>query len=298
MKGMENKIVEVAVCVRSYNQKEYLRIAIESILSQITNFDFEIIISDDCSTDGTIEMLHDYANRYSNKIRLILGEHNIGGPMNFRRVIEAAKTKYVAFMDGDDYWVDDYKLQKQYDFIQSHPEYVGCFHNAYIAEGELGKNVSLFNGQFLHNPISYQPIITEHWFMPTSSELVVRDKIFFPEWYSEVANDDYVINLGLAMSGPFYYMKDVMSVYRYHNANVSRLYDDWRKLCANFLRIYRGYKALYPEDARPLFETKISEYEALQRKNERLSEHPWLCYLDWRFYKRLIFKKLHIRIVR
>jgi glycosyltransferase involved in cell wall biosynthesis len=285
---MDDNICDLSVCVRSYNQKEYLRIAIESILSQKTTFDFEIIISDDCSTDGTIEMLNEYAERYPNKIRLVFGECNIGGPLNLKRVIEAACTKYIALMDGDDYWVDDYKLQKQYDFMQLHPEYVGCFHNAYVASGELGKYVSLFNNHFIKNPVLYQSVITEHWFMPTSSEFLVKDKIIFPDWYSEVANDDYVINLGLALSGPFYYMKDVMSIYRYHSANVSQLYRDTEKLCTNMLRIYRSYADIYPVDAKPLFEKKIVEYEALYKQNVLLLKQPWRKWFMRKTYTRVI----------
>ena len=286
-----SKIV-LSVCVRSYNQKEYLRRAIDSILSQITNFEFEIIVSDDCSTDGTLEMLHEYVHLYPDKIRLVLGKQNIGGPNNFKRVIESSTAKYVAFMDGDDYWVDDFKLQKQFNFMESHPEYVGCFHNAYTISDIDDISVHLFNNSFITNPVTYQPIITERWFMPTSSEFVVREKIIFPEWYSDVANDDYVINLGLAMSGDFYYMPDLMSVYRYHSANISKIYKDTKIRCINFIKIYTEYSKLYPTDVLPLFENKITEYTQMLSKYEQLIERPWLRYLDSKTYKRAIKREL------
>lgn len=285
---MENQQPILSVCVRSYNQRDFLKIAIDSILSQKTSFDFDIIISDDCSQDGTIEMLHKYKEQYPTKIHLVLGEHNIGGPLNFKRVIEAAQSKYVAFMDGDDYWVDEYKLQKQYDIMQSHPEYVGCFHNAYTISEKSNDKISLFNNKFLDQTISYAPIVTEHWFMPTSSEFVIREKIIFPDWYNEVPNDDYVINLGIALRGNFYYMPDVMSVYRKHEKNLSAMYVDYHMTYRVLSKILTGYKDIYPIEKRSAFEEMISYYQTCIVEVER-STHP---------IKKWFYRKTYTRAIK
>lgn len=284
---MKNEYPILSVCVRSYNQCEFLKIAIDSILSQKTTFDFNIIVSDDCSTDGTRELLQDYSAQYPGKFCLVFGEKNIGGPNNFRRVIETAQSKYVAFMDGDDYWVDNYKLQKQYDFMTTHPEYVGCFHNAYVRVNDC-EDLCLFNSEFLNSCITFETIVRKHWFMPTSSEFVVRESIFFPEWYDTVPNDDYVINLGIAMRGNFYYMPDVMSVYRKHEKNLSAMYVDYHMTYRVLNKILTGYKDIYPIEKRSAFEETISYYQACIAEVER-STHP---------IKKWFYRKTYTRAIK
>ena len=124
----ENKVV-LSVCIRSFNQKRFICQALDSVLEQKTMFPFEIIVSDDCSTDGTREILLEYQQHYPERIRLILGESNVGGPCNLRRVIEASTAKYITCLDGDDYYIDKYKLQKQVEFLEENDRYSACFHN-------------------------------------------------------------------------------------------------------------------------------------------------------------------------
>ena len=262
----------LSICVRSYNQKDYLRQSIESILRQQVTFEYEILISDDCSTDGTIEMLREYKKKYPEKIRIILGKTNIGGPENFRRVIEASNSRYVAFMDGDDYWIDDFKLQKQYNFMISHPNYVGCFHNAFVSTNGTC-SLQLFNDELMDGHITYEEIVRKRWFMPTSSEFVLREAIFFPEWYNTVPNDDYVINLSIALKGNFFYMPEVMSVYRKHSQNISTIYAD-KKMTYNILsRILSYYRDIYPKTAQTVFDETIKFYQTGIVDIERL-KHP------------------------
>ena len=110
----------LSVCMVSYNQEQYVRDALNSILMQKTDFAYEVIISDDCSKDRTVEILNDYAVKYPN-VRVITGEKNLGYPNNQRRSLEAATGKYIALCDSDDYWTDPYKLQKQVDYLEAHP---------------------------------------------------------------------------------------------------------------------------------------------------------------------------------
>lgn len=105
----------VSVCIRTYNQKQYIKDCLEGALMQKTTFDYEVIVSDDGSDDGSIDILLAYKEKYSSIIRIIEGGH-LGGTANLKRVIEASDAKYIALCDGDDYWTDAYKLQKQVDF--------------------------------------------------------------------------------------------------------------------------------------------------------------------------------------
>lgn len=119
--------VLVTVCCTTYNHEKYVRDAIESFLMQETDFPFEIIIHDDASTDGTAEVILDYANRYPQLIRTILqteNQYSKAGLINPRFVFPQAKGKYLALCEGDDYWTDAKKLQKQVTFLENNTEYV------------------------------------------------------------------------------------------------------------------------------------------------------------------------------
>jgi glycosyltransferase involved in cell wall biosynthesis len=107
----------------TYNHQPYIAQAVEGALQQRTSFPFEIVIGEDCSTDGTRQIVFDYQRRYPQIIRVITSAHNVGVRANAVRAYDACRGKYVAFCDGDDYWQNPYKLQMQVDFLETHPEY-------------------------------------------------------------------------------------------------------------------------------------------------------------------------------
>ena len=117
---MNNPIVSI-VCV-TYNHNPLIRRAIGGFLQQKTNFPIEIILADDCSTDGTSVICDEYAAKYPEIVQCLHAERNVGGVENERLAIETAKGKYIATCEGDDYWIYPYKLQKQVDFMEAHPE--------------------------------------------------------------------------------------------------------------------------------------------------------------------------------
>ena len=128
-------MVKVSVVVITYNHERYIRQALDSVLSQQTSFDFEVIISEDCSTDTTREIIFEYSKRYPDKIRLLLSETNVRSPWVVQRAIMAAHGEYVALLEGDDYWISPQKLQKQAEFMDTHPECVLSWHQVeYIDE--------------------------------------------------------------------------------------------------------------------------------------------------------------------
>ena len=113
----------VSIHCLAYNHKDYIAQAIESFLMQQTNFRYEIVIGEDCSTDGTREIVFDYAKEYPDLIRVITSDKNVGMNENALRTSMAAKGKYLAICEGDDYWIDPLKLQKQVDFLEVNPDY-------------------------------------------------------------------------------------------------------------------------------------------------------------------------------
>ena len=111
----------VSVCMTAYNHAPYIGRAIEGVLSQRTTFAVELVLSDDCSPDGTGAICRDYAARYPDRIRLLTGVVNVGMRANYRRTIEACRGRYVAMCDGDDWWCDPLKLQRQVEALEADP---------------------------------------------------------------------------------------------------------------------------------------------------------------------------------
>lgn len=117
----------LSIVTITYNHEPYIRKCIEGVLMQQVNFPIEFIIAEDCSTDGTLAICKEYAEKYPDLIKLITSENNVGAIANERRAMKTAKGKYIAFCEGDDYWTDPLKLQKQVDFLENNPDYSVCF---------------------------------------------------------------------------------------------------------------------------------------------------------------------------
>lgn len=118
----------VSIVTITYNHEPWISKAIESVLMQKVSFPIEYIIAEDCSTDGTRKICEQYAQKYPDIIKLLPSDKNYGAVKNEHRAFVAAKGKYIATCEGDDYWTDPLKLQKQVDFLEAHPEYSVTFH--------------------------------------------------------------------------------------------------------------------------------------------------------------------------
>ena len=115
---------KVSICVISYNQEDYVRECLESIITQKADFYYEIVVGEDCSTDNTAKIIELFAETHDN-IRLLDNTSNLGVLPNFIRTLRACKGKYIAFCEGDDYWIDENKLQTQVDFLEQNTKYGG-----------------------------------------------------------------------------------------------------------------------------------------------------------------------------
>ena len=124
--------MKVSVLVVTYNHENFIAQALNSVLAQKVEFDYEVLVSEDRSTDRTRDIVTEFHQRYPDRIRLILSEHNLNSNEVVGRGIRAAKGQYVALLDGDDYWTSEHKLQRQAQFLDSHPDCAMCFHNAVV----------------------------------------------------------------------------------------------------------------------------------------------------------------------
>lgn len=126
-----NESIIVSIKCTAYNHEKYIRETLEGFIMQKTNFRFEAIVHDDASTDNTADIIREYAEKYPDIIKPIYETENQYSKKDgslLRIMNEASRGKYFALCEGDDYWTDPYKLQKQVDFLESHPDYVLCSH--------------------------------------------------------------------------------------------------------------------------------------------------------------------------
>ena len=222
----------LTVCLITYNHSNYIRQAIDSVLMQKVNFSWELVIADDYSTDGTREILLEYKERHPDLIHLILQKKNVGAHQNWIDLLSYPRSKYIAYFEGDDYWIDPYKLQKQVDFLEKNNEFVVCAHNS-ICEKESG-DVYFFNQPIKKNDYVIADVIQKDWFLPTASLLFKRSEFLNKLGEKNFYNGDYHLQLILlSKGGKLHYMNDVMSVYRIHKNGLSQtvtLIDSNRKI--------------------------------------------------------------------
>ena len=141
---------KVSVFMITYNHEKYIAEALDSILMQETDFDFDIVIGEDCSTDATRRIVLEYSRKYPDKIKLLLHNVNVGFISNMMYVLEACTGKYVAMCEGDDYWTYPFKLQKQVDFLEANNEYMLATHGYRIVkDGNVIRTVD--HNEFIDN---------------------------------------------------------------------------------------------------------------------------------------------------
>lgn len=206
----------VSVRVLTYNHEKYIARCIEGILTQKVNFPFEVIIGEDCSTDRTGEIVLAYEKSYPDIIRVIASQH-VGGTQNAIRVHQACVGKYIANCDGDDYWIDPLKLQKQIDYLTTHPGCSMCFHDALvIQEGKTGLP-SYFCPADLPETTAIEDVLTRPSFIPWAS-MLVRSQVLasLPKWRANLLSGDVLNQLWCAHHGNLGYINEIMSVYRHH----------------------------------------------------------------------------------
>jgi glycosyltransferase involved in cell wall biosynthesis len=205
--------VEIPMCV--YNHEKYISQAIESILSQKTNFNFRLIIGEDCSKDNTRQIILDYEKINPEKIKVILNEMNIGAYENTKNLFKICTAKYIALCDGDDYWTDPYKLQKQVDFLEKNAGFSGCFHytKQLNENGQFGITYGNHSNKTKLSTIdTFSSVAPFH----TSSFLFLNSALKLPEWFNKVLGGDLVIFSVVSSKGYLGCVPEVMSIYRKH----------------------------------------------------------------------------------
>jgi len=210
---------KLSVCMITYNHDEYIEQAVESVLSQLTQFPIELVIGEDASSDGTAAKIGPFlVNPVPVKIRARFNTENLGMLENFVRTLAECEGEYIALLEGDDYWTDASKLQQQVDFLESNPEFSMCYHPVDVLRGNKLESDTLT----LDAPeISSIRELAKGNFMHTCS-VVFRARLFdeFPESFFSSTVGDYFLHMLNARFGLIKRLPHKMAVYRIHGGGV------------------------------------------------------------------------------
>lgn len=249
---VDEQCIYVSVIVPTYNQSNFISQALDSILMQKTNFRFEVLIGDDGSADGTREILTKYQREYPGVVSSFFSECNQGAVANICRMLPYAQGKYLAGCDGDDYWCDEYKLQKQVEFLENHPDYSACSHDVLLVDDKnyplktqklnwISKNRDYilerdFKGIFL--PGHPSSLVRRNYFKENA-----LDASIYARFHKMVADRTTAVIWG--MHGNIYRMKDKMGCYRVRSCSnlTTMLYSC--ASCTNLRQDFDYSKRLY-----------------------------------------------------
>ena len=209
----KEKTLKVSVCVVTYNQEKYIRQCLQSIVDQETDFDFEVIVGDDCSTDGTRAIVQEFADKYPGLVKPIFYEKNIGVWKNYSTVHKSAKGEYVAHLDGDDYALPG-KLQAQVDVLDSHSNISYTVHAVKVVDSER----IIGNSENLPEIATLNDLLILGAYFANSSMMYRRENQFD---HGEQDIVDFYLHIEHASKGDIYLIKKPLGVYRLHPGGIS-----------------------------------------------------------------------------
>lgn len=220
----DSNSVVVSIQCTAYNHEKYIRDALEGFVMQKTNFRFEAIVHDDASTDGTAAIIREYAEKYPDIIKPIYETENQYSKHDgsLQKIMnEACKGKYIALCEGDDYWIEPYKLQKQFDFLESHTDYSMCFHGVDIeSDNEDYKHIY---DHVVEKEYDSNEILSK-WTIPTCSSFFRKEVLYKTPTDSRFLVGDIILFLTAGQLGRIYCLPQIMGVYRSQSSGVTRAY--------------------------------------------------------------------------
>jgi glycosyltransferase involved in cell wall biosynthesis len=247
MSPRQDAAVAVSVLVVTYNHARFVRQALDSALAQRLPQPFEILISEDCSTDGTREIVQEYAERHPQLIRLLLSERNLHSNEVVARGVRAARGRYVAVLDGDDYWTSDDKLRSQGAFLDARADLTICFHNVQVVDDRSQSTGRLWNGPGQPEVSGLHELLRGN-FIATSSVVYRRSAVAeVPAWYGGFFPvTDWPLHVLYAREGRIGYLDRTLGAYRLHGGGLFSTLGEREKLEAN-ADFYRRLRAFSPD---------------------------------------------------
>ena len=205
----------VSVILITYNHQDYVAQALDHVLLQQTPFEFEILVSEDCSTDATRSILREYASREP-RLRLLLSESNLNSNLVTSRALRAARGEYIALLDGDDYWTASDKLRLQVEYLDAHRECALCFHDATVVYSDNSTPDHTFVPDEYRRVTTFRDLVQRNY-IPGCAPLIRRAAVkALPAWYDAADFGDWPLYLIAAQHGDIGYVDAVLGVYRRH----------------------------------------------------------------------------------
>lgn len=265
----------VSILCTAFNHESYIRQTLESFLSQQTDFPFEVLVNDDCSTDATAAIIREFAGKYPGVIRPFYQEKNLfsqGVNLYDRILYPNARGKYFAFCEGDDFWTDTKKLQTQFDFMEAHPDYAACVHNTVLSvcDGKTPDTLLLADGG--DRDVDFDRIITGMQNSFHTSSIFARAELFreLPDYYRvawEYGFLDQAIALWLRSNGRIRLINRPMSVYRISSgasswsSGISGQYGKLLRFVKGKIALLTAFRKHVPEEYAALTEEYILRHE-------------------------------------
>lgn len=278
---MIDKKNAVSIWCITYNHKPYIRQCLEGFVMQKTNFPFIAIVHDDASTDGTSDIITEYAHKYPDIIYPIIQTENQfskGFKEPIRIKLELCRrTKYVACCEGDDYWTDPYKLQKQYDFMELHPDYSACFHQAYIHYEKCDKPDEIC-GEIDNRDYAGLELYDQNH-RPATASFFFRSSVYDSSVYRKFLKEELIfadipLFLSCAHEGKVRGMSDIMSVYRKHSLGLTNTFFSGSKRMLRFandqLKIYKIFGNEYKKECVNIYVVEYLNYFFINKHEGRL----------------------------
>lgn len=278
----ENDIV-VSVCSITYNHEKYIGQMFDSILAQQCSFKFEIVIGEDCSTDNTRAIIKQYASQYPDIIKPLLPEKNIGAKKNFSNCLKACTGKYIAICEGDDYWIDPHKLQKQVDLLEADAAASFSFTKSYIID-ENGNRTGDNQPIPVNEHYTYHEILSQQkCFIPTAT-LLFRNRLPdpLPYFFTNAISGDIALHLILLSQGYGICIFEETAVYRVHQGGITKSAEHVEHAMVKQFELYelanKHYEYKYKKDfdiALHDFSNTILIYGAKEKKGIKKIKHAF-----------------------
>ncbi|RXJ46032.1 glycosyltransferase [Gelidibacter gilvus] len=220
--------MKVSIIVLSYNHESYLHETLQSLTDQKTKFEYEILVGDDCSPDNSRLIIDQFYGKHPNKIKRIYPEKNLGPNANYLNCLRNAKGQFIAFCEGDDYWIDENKLQKQVDFLEQNPKYGGVCGEVISRDIEKKSEERIplkEEGVICFEDIVFQNKIHSNTIL-FRNELINIDSL---DVIKQLSIGDWYLHLLVTMQRPYYYLPQYLALYRVHNAGIFSKKSDFFK---------------------------------------------------------------------
>lgn len=278
MKNTTKEDILVTISCATYNHEAFISEAIESFLKQKTNFKYEILIHDDASTDKTPLILREYEKKYPDLVRVIYQQENqySKGKMILNILDKEARGKYIAICEGDDYWIDENKLQKQIDYLENNSKCGLCFHTVAILDNKLNKKVREIKPYKKSQVSPTKDIILGGGGFIGTNSIIYRKEVMLdpPKFYLDSPVGDYPLQIINSMKEYAYFIEDTMSVYRV-NTGIS-----WTDKNKSYIKEKElNLKLIEMLD-------KFNEYSNFKYKQEVFKKIEQWCYVIIKYYQK------------